>query len=172
MACPTEQVENKELKQRILSEAVRYPDRFSQASKDFCEALLEKDPEKRLGFRDGTCDGLRAFPLFKDINWRQLEAGMSGRLWTPGPCGAGPRQVLAGLDPCLAPPGSPRPPPAPEEPPSPRPVTPRPGLGGRTQVSWAGGGWPACVGAVLLTFELRAPTCGSDFLCPALLRSP
>ncbi|XP_045834432.1 rhodopsin kinase GRK1 [Meles meles] len=71
-----EKVENKELKQRILSEAVQYPDRFSQASKDFCEALLEKDPEKRLGFRDGTCDGLRAFPLFKDINWRQLEAGM------------------------------------------------------------------------------------------------
>ncbi|XP_016068361.1 PREDICTED: rhodopsin kinase [Miniopterus natalensis] len=71
-----EKVENKELKQRILSEAVKYPDKFSQASKDFCEALLEKDPEKRLGFRDGTCDGLRVNPLFKDINWRQLEAGM------------------------------------------------------------------------------------------------
>ncbi|XP_032170140.1 rhodopsin kinase GRK1 isoform X2 [Mustela erminea] len=71
-----EKVENKELKQRILSEAVKYPDTFSQASKDFCEALLEKDPEKRLGFRDGTCDGLRTRPLFKDINWRQLEAGM------------------------------------------------------------------------------------------------
>uniref|UniRef100_A0A8C7BRW5 G protein-coupled receptor kinase n=1 Tax=Neovison vison TaxID=452646 RepID=A0A8C7BRW5_NEOVI len=71
-----EKVENKELKQRILSEAVKYPDTFSQASKDFCEALLEKDPEKRLGFRDGTCDGLRTSPLFKDINWRQLEAGM------------------------------------------------------------------------------------------------
>ncbi|XP_036171796.1 rhodopsin kinase GRK1 [Myotis myotis] len=71
-----EKVENKELKQRILSEAVKYTDKFSQASKDFCEALLEKDPEKRLGFRDGTCDGLRVNPLFKDINWRQLEAGM------------------------------------------------------------------------------------------------
>ncbi|XP_004746040.1 rhodopsin kinase GRK1 [Mustela putorius furo] len=71
-----EKVENKELKQRILSEAVKYPDTFSQVSKDFCEALLEKDPEKRLGFRDGTCDGLRTRPLFKDINWRQLEAGM------------------------------------------------------------------------------------------------
>ncbi|KAM5278754.1 rhodopsin kinase GRK1 isoform 2-T2 [Hipposideros larvatus] len=71
-----EKVENKELKQRILSEAVKYPDKFSQASKDFCEALLEKDPEKRLGFRVGTCDGLRANRLFKDINWRQLEAGM------------------------------------------------------------------------------------------------
>ncbi|XP_021551641.1 rhodopsin kinase GRK1 [Neomonachus schauinslandi] len=71
-----EKVENKELKQRILSEVVKYPDKFSQASKDFCEALLEKDPEKRLGFRDGTCDGLRANPLFKDLNWRQLEAGM------------------------------------------------------------------------------------------------
>ncbi|XP_045677784.1 rhodopsin kinase GRK1 [Phyllostomus hastatus] len=71
-----EKVENKELKHRILSEAVKYTDKFSQASKDFCEALLEKDPEKRLGFRDGTCDGLRVNPLFKDINWRQLDAGM------------------------------------------------------------------------------------------------
>ncbi|XP_032102216.1 rhodopsin kinase GRK1 [Sapajus apella] len=71
-----EKVENKELKQRILEEPVKYPDKFSQASKDFCEALLEKDPEKRLGFQDQTCDRLRAHPLFKDINWRQLEAGM------------------------------------------------------------------------------------------------
>lgn len=72
------QVENKELKQRIISEAVKYPDKFSQASKDFCEQLLEKDPEKRLGFRDGTCDALRANVLFKDISWRQLEAGTVG----------------------------------------------------------------------------------------------
>ncbi|XP_011745782.2 rhodopsin kinase GRK1 [Macaca nemestrina] len=71
-----EKVENKELKQRIISEPVKYPDKFSQASKDFCEALLEKDPEKRLGFRDETCDKLRTHFLFKDLNWRQLEAGM------------------------------------------------------------------------------------------------
>uniref|UniRef100_A0A8D1DSD1 G protein-coupled receptor kinase n=1 Tax=Sus scrofa TaxID=9823 RepID=A0A8D1DSD1_PIG len=71
-----EKVENKELKQRVLEEAVTYSDKFSQASKDFCEALLQKDPEQRLGFRDGTCDGLRASPLFRDMNWRQLEAGM------------------------------------------------------------------------------------------------
>lgn len=85
----TVQVENKELKQRILSEAVRYPDKFSQASKDFCEVLLEKDPEKRLGFRDGTCDGLRANPLFKDINWRQLEAGTVRKSWDLGGIGSG-----------------------------------------------------------------------------------
>ncbi|XP_040846930.1 rhodopsin kinase GRK1 [Ochotona curzoniae] len=71
-----EKVENKELRQRVLSEAVSYPDKFSPDSKAFCEALLEKDPERRLGFREGSCDLLRAQPLFKDINWRQLEAGM------------------------------------------------------------------------------------------------
>uniref|UniRef100_A0A8C0E0H3 G protein-coupled receptor kinase n=1 Tax=Balaenoptera musculus TaxID=9771 RepID=A0A8C0E0H3_BALMU len=71
-----EKVENQELKQRVLEEVVTYPDKFSQASKDFCEALLQKDPERRLGFKDGSCDGLRASPLFRDINWRQLEAGM------------------------------------------------------------------------------------------------
>uniref|UniRef100_A0A8C5ZK35 G protein-coupled receptor kinase n=1 Tax=Marmota marmota marmota TaxID=9994 RepID=A0A8C5ZK35_MARMA len=71
-----EKVENKELRQRVLSEPVTYSDRFGRASRDFCEALLEKDPEKRLGFRDGSCDGLRAHALFKDISWRQLEAGL------------------------------------------------------------------------------------------------
>ncbi|XP_005317024.2 rhodopsin kinase GRK1 isoform X1 [Ictidomys tridecemlineatus] len=71
-----EKVENQELKQRVLSEPVAYSDKFGQASRDFCEALLEKDPEKRLGWRDGSCDGLRAHALFKDISWRQLEAGM------------------------------------------------------------------------------------------------
>lgn len=74
-AAPAMQVENKELKQRVLEQAVTYPDKFSPASKDFCEALLQKDPEKRLGFRDGSCDGLRTHPLFRDISWRQLEAG-------------------------------------------------------------------------------------------------
>ncbi|KFO35026.1 rhodopsin kinase GRK1 [Fukomys damarensis] len=71
-----EKVENKELKQRILLEPVKYPDKFSQASKDFCEALLEKDPVQRLGFLNGSCDRLRAHVLFGAIGWRQLEAGV------------------------------------------------------------------------------------------------
>ncbi|XP_027722150.1 rhodopsin kinase [Vombatus ursinus] len=71
-----EKVENKELKQRIISESVKYTEKFSKASKDFCEALLEKDPGKRAGFKNGNCDELRVNVLFKDINWRQLEAGM------------------------------------------------------------------------------------------------
>ncbi|XP_036613990.1 rhodopsin kinase GRK1 [Trichosurus vulpecula] len=71
-----EKVENKELKQRIISEPVKYTEKFTKASKDFCEALLEKDPGKRLGFKNGSCDELRVNVLFKDINWRQLEAGM------------------------------------------------------------------------------------------------
>ncbi|XP_074155696.1 rhodopsin kinase GRK1 [Sminthopsis crassicaudata] len=70
-----EKVENKELKQRIINDPVTYSEKFSKASKDFCEGLLEKKPEKRLGFKNGNCDELRANVLFKDINWRQLEAG-------------------------------------------------------------------------------------------------
>ncbi|KAM6178127.1 rhodopsin kinase GRK1 [Rhynchocyon petersi] len=80
-----EKVEAKDLKQRILTDSVTYSEKFSKASKDFCEALLEKDPEKRLGFRNGTCDELRANPLFKNINWRQLEAGMLIPPFIPDP---------------------------------------------------------------------------------------
>lgn len=134
---PAVQVENKELKQRVLSEAIKYPDKFSQVSKDFCEALLEKDPEKRLGFRDGTCDGLRASPLFKDINWRQLEAGtvsssldLRGRGWAVGgvrarlACCWQVLRLVAMLQSLAQPPS------CPDDRPPPSPVTPRPRPGG------------------------------------------
>ncbi|XP_043928601.1 rhodopsin kinase GRK1-like [Protopterus annectens] len=78
-----EQVENKELKKRILNDTVTYSEMFSDASKSFCEALLVKDPTKRLGFRNGNCDDLRAHPFFNNINWRKLEAGILPPPFTP-----------------------------------------------------------------------------------------
>ncbi|XP_004621461.2 rhodopsin kinase GRK1 [Sorex araneus] len=71
-----EKVDNKELKQRVLGAAVQFPDAFSPASRDLCAALLGKEPVQRPGFRDGSCDALRGHPFFRDIRWRQLEAGI------------------------------------------------------------------------------------------------
>ncbi|KAG9492273.1 rhodopsin kinase GRK1 [Eleutherodactylus coqui] len=71
-----EKVENKDLKNRILNDPVTYTEKFSKDCKSFCEALLEKDVKKRMGFRDGTCNDLRAVPFFNPINWRKLEAGI------------------------------------------------------------------------------------------------
>ncbi|KAM8975342.1 rhodopsin kinase GRK1 [Pelodytes ibericus] len=74
--CRGEKVENKDLKNRILNDPVTYTEKFSKDCMSFCEALLEKDPKKRIGFKNGNCDELRAAPFFKEINWRKLEAGI------------------------------------------------------------------------------------------------
>lgn len=36
---------------------------------------MEKNPSKRLGFKNNDCAELKNQPFFKDINWGRLEAG-------------------------------------------------------------------------------------------------
>uniref|UniRef100_W5MUS8 G protein-coupled receptor kinase n=2 Tax=Lepisosteus TaxID=7916 RepID=W5MUS8_LEPOC len=71
-----EKVENKEVKKRILNDPVVYTEKFSEEAKAFCEGLLAKEVENRLGLKNGNCDELRAHPFFNSINWRKLEAGI------------------------------------------------------------------------------------------------
>lgn len=72
------QVENKEVKKRTLNDPVAYTEKFSENAKSLCEALLAKEVDKRMGFKNGTCDELRSHPFFSSINWRKLDAGMIG----------------------------------------------------------------------------------------------
>ncbi|XP_075056160.1 rhodopsin kinase GRK1 [Mixophyes fleayi] len=74
--CRGEKVENKDLKNRVLNDPVTYTEKFSKECKSFCEGLLEKDPKKRIGFRNDNCNDLRVVPFFREINWRKLEAGI------------------------------------------------------------------------------------------------
>ncbi|XP_077375679.1 rhodopsin kinase GRK1 [Festucalex cinctus] len=71
-----EKVENKVVKKRILNDPVIYPEKFSEKAKSICEGLLLKEVDKRLGFKNGSCDQIRAHPFFADINWRKLNAGI------------------------------------------------------------------------------------------------
>uniref|UniRef100_A0A3Q3X6C3 G protein-coupled receptor kinase n=1 Tax=Mola mola TaxID=94237 RepID=A0A3Q3X6C3_MOLML len=71
-----EKVENKVLKKRILNDPVLYPDKFSEKGRSLCEGLLVKEVDKRLGFKNGSCDELRAHPFFSEVNWRKLNAGI------------------------------------------------------------------------------------------------
>ncbi|XP_028291619.1 rhodopsin kinase GRK1 isoform X2 [Gouania willdenowi] len=71
-----EKVEIKVVKKRILNDPVMYPEKFSESARSICEALLCKEVDKRLGFRDGSCDELRMHPFFCHINWRKLNAGI------------------------------------------------------------------------------------------------
>lgn len=70
------QVENKVVKKRILNDTVVYPEKFSENARSICEGLLFKEVDKRLGFKDGSCDEIRAHPFFSEINWRKLNAGV------------------------------------------------------------------------------------------------
>lgn len=69
------QVENEEVTRRILNDPVSYTPNFSKACKDICEGLMEKDPVKRLGFKNNDCTELKDHSFFKEINWGRLEAG-------------------------------------------------------------------------------------------------
>ncbi|XP_051542319.1 rhodopsin kinase GRK1b [Myxocyprinus asiaticus] len=83
--CRGEQVENSEVTRRILSDPVSYPPTFSQELKNICEGLMEKDPEKRLGFKNNECAELKKQSFFKELNWGRLEAGMLPPPFVPDP---------------------------------------------------------------------------------------
>ncbi|GAA6079499.1 rhodopsin kinase GRK1b [Tachysurus ichikawai] len=71
-----EQVEISEVTRRILSDSPCYPSTFSNELKQLCEGLMEKNPEKRLGFKYSQCLELKKQPFFKELHWGQLEAGL------------------------------------------------------------------------------------------------
>ncbi|KAG7482834.1 rhodopsin kinase [Solea senegalensis] len=71
-----EKVENKVLKKRILNDIVKYPEKFSENARSICEGLLCKEVDKRLRFKNGSCDEFRMHPFFSGINWRKLNAGI------------------------------------------------------------------------------------------------
>ena len=60
---------------RILNDPVSYPDNFGKECMAMCEGLMEKDPAKRLGFKNNECADLKNHSFFKDLNWGSLEAG-------------------------------------------------------------------------------------------------
>ncbi|XP_006627541.2 rhodopsin kinase GRK1b [Lepisosteus oculatus] len=80
-----EKVELKEVTRRILNDPVSYPDVFGADCKALCERLMEKDPARRLGFRDGECAELKQQPFFRGLNWGRLEAGLIDPPFVPDP---------------------------------------------------------------------------------------
>ncbi|XP_037545878.1 rhodopsin kinase GRK1 [Nematolebias whitei] len=78
-----EKVENKVVKQRILNDPVMYPEKFSKEARSICEGLLCKEVDRRLDFKDGSCDELREHAFFRKINWRKLNAGILAPPFVP-----------------------------------------------------------------------------------------
>ncbi|XP_056435763.1 rhodopsin kinase GRK1 [Gadus chalcogrammus] len=80
-----EKVDRDTMKERILNRVVTYPETFSENSKSLCDALMAKEVEKRLGFKDNNCDELRGHPFFSEINWRKLNEGLLSPPFVPDP---------------------------------------------------------------------------------------
>ncbi|XP_065819444.1 rhodopsin kinase GRK1b [Labrus bergylta] len=80
-----EKVENEEVARRILNDPAPYTPAFSKDCKAICEGLMDKDPAKRLGFKNNDCDELKNQPFFTEINWGRLEAGMLPPPFVPDP---------------------------------------------------------------------------------------
>ncbi|KAK5860814.1 hypothetical protein PBY51_022270 [Eleginops maclovinus] len=80
-----EKVEREEMKERMLTREVTYEDNFSEHARSLCDALLAKDVEKRMGFKNECCDDIRAHPFFSGINWRKLNAGILHPPFVPDP---------------------------------------------------------------------------------------
>ncbi|XP_041094205.1 rhodopsin kinase GRK1b isoform X1 [Polyodon spathula] len=73
------------IKECILNDPVSYPEKFSSDCKALCEALMEKDAAKRLGFKDNQCLELKDHPYFKTINWGRFPAGLMDPPFVPDP---------------------------------------------------------------------------------------
>ncbi|XP_029924711.1 rhodopsin kinase GRK1b [Myripristis murdjan] len=80
-----EKVEAEEVTRRILKDPVNYPPTFSQNCKAICEGLMEKDPGKRLGFKNNECAELKKQPFFSTLNWSRLDVGLVTPPFVPNP---------------------------------------------------------------------------------------
>ncbi|XP_054342611.1 G protein-coupled receptor kinase 4 isoform X13 [Pongo pygmaeus] len=80
-----EKVKREEVDQRIKNDTEEYSEKFSEDAKSICRMLLTKNPSERLGCRGEGAAGVKQHPVFKDINFRRLEANMLEPPFCPDP---------------------------------------------------------------------------------------
>jgi serine/threonine protein kinase len=80
------QSSQKSTHQRILYQAVRYPNNISKDFKSLLVGLLEKKQEDRLGFQHGVAE-LKAHAFFKGVDWDKVLQKQIAPPLLPGPAG-------------------------------------------------------------------------------------
>lgn len=80
-----ERVKRDEVDRRVKEDAELYSGKFEDDAKSLSSHLLEKDPKNRLGCAPSTPEDVMNHALFKNINWKRLEAGMVTPPFTPDP---------------------------------------------------------------------------------------
>ncbi|XP_036621400.1 G protein-coupled receptor kinase 4 isoform X2 [Trichosurus vulpecula] len=80
-----EKVKREEVDRRVKEDQEVYSEKFSEEAQSICRMLLEKDPRKRLGCKGEGAAGVKLHPIFKDINFKRLEANMLEPPFSPDP---------------------------------------------------------------------------------------
>uniref|UniRef100_A0A8C6SMC8 G protein-coupled receptor kinase n=1 Tax=Neogobius melanostomus TaxID=47308 RepID=A0A8C6SMC8_9GOBI len=73
------------LDRRVREDPEEYSDKFSEEAKDICRQLLSKDPKERLGCQGQGGAGVKQHPIFRNINFKRLEANMQDPPFIPDP---------------------------------------------------------------------------------------
>ncbi|CAH8557873.1 unnamed protein product [Heterobilharzia americana] len=89
-----ERVRREEVDRRVCEDTEEYNSKFSDSSKRFCQALLQKDPRCRLGCDESGPDGVKHHSWFSGINWVRLEAGLEEAPFLPDPHAVYAKDVL------------------------------------------------------------------------------
>ncbi|PIK55453.1 putative G protein-coupled receptor kinase 5 [Apostichopus japonicus] len=71
-----EKVKREEVDRRVKEDDEKYSNKFSEEAKELSRKLLTKDPNQRLGFKDGSAQEVKDHPFFSSINFKRLERGM------------------------------------------------------------------------------------------------
>ncbi|XP_053884789.1 G protein-coupled receptor kinase 4 isoform X2 [Malaclemys terrapin pileata] len=80
-----EKVKLNEIDRRVKEDQEVYSDRFSEEAKSICRMLLAKDPKERLGCTGDGAAAVKQHPIFKNINFKRLEANMLEPPFLPDP---------------------------------------------------------------------------------------
>ncbi|KAI1238150.1 hypothetical protein IHE44_0012866 [Lamprotornis superbus] len=80
-----ERVKRDEIDRRVKEDQETYSDKFSEEAKSICRMLLAKNPGERLGCTEGGAAAVKQHPIFKNINFKRLEANMLEPPFLPDP---------------------------------------------------------------------------------------
>ncbi|CAM4550326.1 unnamed protein product [Lepidochelys olivacea] len=80
-----EKIKLNEIDRRVKEDQEVYSDKFTEETKSICRMLLAKDPKERLGCTGDGAAAVKQHPIFKNINFKRLEANMLEPPFLPDP---------------------------------------------------------------------------------------
>ncbi|XP_075050445.1 G protein-coupled receptor kinase 4 isoform X3 [Mixophyes fleayi] len=80
-----EKVKRDEVDRRVKEDEEEYSSKFSEDAKSICRMLLTKDPKQRLGCKGDGAAGVKQHPIFRNINFKRLEANIVEPPFFPDP---------------------------------------------------------------------------------------